>query len=151
MPSRFRFFVILSLLCCLFSCKKAPVEIPVDGAPVGKPSETARIKEGSMFLRRVDAINLQLSNPYSDYVYVLKPGHHRLMGMNIQSGHFIAPTDLRCYALDAELQPGMDYLFSEDKDKELALLKRADTGEIVASGNKYEQKDAYSGSCTWDK
>lgn len=154
MSYRFRFFVLLSFVCCLSACKKAPAEYPLAGAPVGKPAETARIKEGSMFLRGLDderLDSLQLPNPYADYVYVIKPGHHRLMGMNIQSGHFIAPTDLRCYSLEAELQPGMAYLLVEDKEKEMALLKREDTGAIVASGEKYEQKDAYSGACNWGK
>ncbi|WAW10196.1 hypothetical protein NB640_00535 [Oxalobacter vibrioformis] len=151
---RFRFFILLSLVCALFACKKAPAEYPLAGAPIGKPAETARIKEGSMLLRGLDderLSSLELPNPYADYVYVIKPGRHRLMGMNIQSGHVLIPTDLRCYSLEAELLPGVDYLLVEDKEKEMAHLKREDTGAIVASGEKYEQKDPYSGACTWGK
>lgn len=144
------------MACALFACKKAPAEYPLAGAPVGKPAETARIKEGSIFLRGLDderLNSLELPNPYADYVYVIKPGHHRLMGMNIQSGHFIVPTDLRCYSLEAELLPGVDYLLVEDKEKEKEMLhlKREDSGAIVASGEKYEQRDAYSGTCSWGK
>lgn len=154
MSYRFRLFVIFSLIGLLAACKKAPAEYPLAGAPIGKPAETARIKEGSMFLRGLDDVrinSLELPNPYADYVYVIKPGHHRLMGMNIQSGHFIAPSDLRCYSLEAELLAGVDYILVEDKDKEIAILKREDTGAIIASGEKYEQKDAYTGPCNWGK
>ena len=107
-----------------------------------------------MFLRGLDderLSSLEVPNPYADYVYVIKPGRHRLMGMNIQSGHILMPTDLRCYSLEVELLPGVDYLLVEDKEKEMAHLKREDTGAIVASGEKYEQKDAYSGVCRWGK
>ena len=154
MSYRFRLLVALSLVLCLFACKKAPLEYPLAGAPVGKPAETAQIREGSMFLRGLDDMrlnSLELPNPYADYVYVIKPGHHKLMGMNIQSGHILVPTDLRCYSMEAELLPGVSYILAEDKDKEMALLKREDTGAIVASGEKYEQKDAYTGPCNWGK
>ncbi|MDL2283602.1 hypothetical protein LJC19_00405 [Oxalobacter sp. OttesenSCG-928-P03] len=130
------------------------MEYPLAGAPVGKPAETARIKEGSMFMRGLDdqrLDSLKLPNPYSDYVYVIKPGHHKIMGMNIQSGHVISPTDLRCYSLEAELLPGVDYILMEDKEKELAVLKREDNGTVIATGEKYEQKDAYVGPCNWGK
>lgn|GEM_PF-1373989 len=154
MSSRYAFFAVLLAACFLFGCQKKPDEYPLAGAPIGKPAETARIKEGSMFLRGLDdqrLDSLKLPNPYSDYVYVISPGRHRLMGMNIQSGHFIAPSDLRCYSLEAELQPGVEYLLDEDRQQQRALLKRADTGIIVASGEKYEQKEAYVGFCTWGK
>jgi hypothetical protein len=141
------------LACGLFACNKQPFEYPLAGAPVGKPAETARIKEGSMFLRGLNDERLsstKLPNPYSNYIYVINPGRHRLMGMNIQSGHFLMPSDLRCYSLEAELLPGVEYILNEDKKKDLAILKRADTGEVVASGEKYEQKGAYVGPCSWE-
>lgn len=148
------FLIIFLLVSGLFGCKKPPQELPLAGAPTGKPSETARIKEGNMFLRGLDderLSSLKLPNPYSDYVYVIQPGHHKFMGMNIQSGHILMPTDLRCYSLEAEVLPGVEYLLQEDKEKEIAILKRMDTGAVVATGEKYEQKDAYVGPCNWGK
>lgn len=154
MFSRSPLIVVLLLASFLFACKKSPDEYPLAGAPVGKASETARIREGSMFLRGLDdqrLDSLKLPNPFSDYVYVIYPGRHKLMGMNIQSGHFISPSDLRCYSLEAELSPGVEYILDEDKSRERALLKRRDTGAVVASGEKYEQKGAYVGPCNWGK
>lgn len=151
---RMPFFAVLVLMFSLSGCQKKPGEHSLGGAPLGKPAETARIKEGSMFLRGLDderLNSLNLPNPYSDYVYVIQPGEHRLMGMNIQSGHFIVPSDLRCYSLKAELLPGVEYMLNEDKDREMAILKRVDTGVIVAEGEKYEQKGAYVGPCNWGK
>ena len=148
------FFVILFLIAGVSGCKKPPKELPLAGAPTGEPSQTARIKEGNMFLRGIDderLNSLKLPNPYSDYVYVIKPGHHKFMGMNIQTGHFLMPSDLRCYSFEAEVLPGVEYILQEDKDKELAILKRADTGAVVATGEKYEQKEAYVGPCNWGK
>lgn len=145
-------FLVLAVVACLSGCKKKPAEYPLEGAPVGKPSETARIKEGSMLLRGIDDVrldSLKLPNPYSDYVYVIKPGRHKFMGTNIQSGHFVMPSDLRCYTFEADLLPGVDYILQEDKENEEAILRREDTKEIVATGEKYEQKDAYVGPCNW--
>jgi hypothetical protein len=153
MSSRFHLLIAICLACCLSACKK-PDEYPLAGAPTGKPAETARIMEGSMFLRGLDdqrLESLKLPNPYSDYVFVIKPGRHRLMAMNIQSGHFLMPTDLRCYRMEADLLPGVDYILIEDRDNDKAVLKRQDNGKVVATGDKYEQKGAYVGACEWGK
>lgn len=149
-----RFGLVFCLAVGLISCKKAPAEFSLAGAPTGKPAETARIKEGSLLLRGLDDERLdsfKLPNFFSDYVYVIKPGPHKLMGMNIQTGHVLVMSDLRCFSMEAELLPGMDYVLDEDKKRDVALLKRADTGAVVATGEKYEQKDAYVGPCTWGK
>lgn len=148
-----RLFGLIFLAALLLSCKK-PDEIALGDAPVGKPEEVARIKEGSMFLRGYDGVrlnSLKLPSPYSDYVYVIKPGKHQLMGMNIQSGHVLMPSDLRCFSMEAELSAGVEYIIDEDKANDMALLRRADTKEIIAKGPKYEQKDAYVGPCNWGK
>lgn len=149
-----RFCLVLCLMASFVSCKKAPAEFSLAGAPVGKQAETARIKEGSMLLRGLDDERLdsfKLPNFFSDYVYVIHPGRHRLMGMNIQTGHALAMSDLRCFSMEADLLPGVDYILDEDKKRDMALLRRADTGVVVATGEKYEQKDAYVGPCTWGK
>ncbi|MDR1311266.1 MAG: hypothetical protein LBK01_05245 [Burkholderiaceae bacterium] len=116
--------------------------------------ETARIKEGSLFFRGLDdrmLNSLELPNPYSDYVYVIYPGRHRLFGMNIQSGHILMPEDLRCYSMEVNLDAGVEYVIDEVKDKEEAILRRQDNGQVVARGKKYEQKDAYTGPCSMKK
>ena len=142
------FFVAFSLL----GCKSRPFELPIAGAPVGQPDKTARIREGSMLLRGVNEerlSSLELPNPYSNYIYVVNPGQYTLLGMNIQTGHFLMPTDLRCYSIEVTLLPGVEYIFNEDKNNDQAVMRRSDTGEIVATGEKFEQRRAYTGVCSW--
>ena len=146
------FFSVLFVAFSLLGCKSKPFELPLAGAPVGKPDQTARIQEGSMLLRGLNEERLssvELPNPYSNYIYVVNPGRHTLLGINIQTGHFLMPTDLRCYSLEVTLLPGVEYILNEDKNNDQAVIKRTDTGEVVATGEKFEQRRAYTGVCDW--
>ena len=69
--------------------------------------------------------------------------------MNIQGGHIVMPEDLRCYKIEADLQPGMEYMIAEDKERHLAYVKRKDNGVRIATAKPFETQVAYSGGCNW--
>ena len=69
--------------------------------------------------------------------------------MNIQGGHIMMPEDLRCYKIEADLEAGMHYMMAEDKDRQIAYIKRADTDVRIATAKPFETQTAYSGGCNW--
>ena len=143
--------LVLSALL-LVGCKQ-PALYPIDGASIESTASIVRIREGSMLLRGLDEKPLdttKLPNPFSEYLFVLKPGTHSLWGMNIQGGHALFPEALRCYVLsDVELRAGVIYRLNEDKEVRRAILTREDTGAQVAIGKLVDQKAAFTDSCNW--
>ena len=146
-------FILLALYS-VTACKKSPLLYPVGDTPVDDPGNTVRIQEGTMLLRGIDQLRIdgaKIPNPFSDFVFVVMPGKRTLLTKNIQTGIVYSPENLRCYRLTAELLPGVDYVLDEDRDRHLALLKRADTKDVVATGNKVDEKAAYTKECNWQR
>ena len=142
--------VCLSFLM-LAACSK-PRQIAINGAPLHEPSKTAILQEGSLFFRGLDGKHLDLAdtpNPYDHVVYVLTSGRHVIYAMNIQGGHIMMPEDLRCYKIEADLEAGMHYMMAEDKDRQIAYIKRADTDVRIATAKPFETQTSYSGGCNW--
>ena len=148
---RFPKGLILLSFFILAACSK-PRQIAVNGAPLHEPSKTAILQEGSLFFRGLDGKHLDLSdtpNPYDNVVFVVTAGKHVIGAMNIQGGHIVMPEDLRCYKIEADLQPGMEYMIAEDKERHLAYVKRKDNGVRIATAKPFETQAAYSGGCNW--
>lgn len=148
---RFSKGIILLSFVLLAACSK-PRQIAVNGAPLHEPSKTAILQEGSLFFRGLDGKHLDLSdtpNPYDNVVFVVTAGKHVIGAMNIQGGHIVMPEDLRCYKIEADLQPGMEYMIAEDRDRHLAYVKRKDNGVRIATAKPFETQVAYSGGCNW--
>ena len=82
-------------------------------------------------------------------MYVLTAGKHVIGAMNIQGGHIVYPDDLHCYKIEADLQPGVEYMIAEDKDNMVAYVKRKDNDERIAVAKPFEKQTAYSGGCNW--
>ena len=109
---------------------------------MNQPSETAILQEGSLFFRSLDGKHIDLAdtpNPYENVVYVLTSGKHVIGAMNIQGGHIVYPEDLRCYRIEADLAPGLEYMIAEGKDND----------ERIAVAKPFEKQTAYSGGCNW--
>ncbi len=143
--------MVLFLFVLLVACSK-PRQLAINGAPLHEPSKTAILQEGSLFFRGLDGKHLDLSdtpNPYDNVVYVVTAGKHVINAMNIQGGHVVIPENLRCYRIEVDLQPGMEYMMAEDKDLQIAYLKRKDTGVRIATAKPFETQAAYSGGCNW--
>ena len=143
-------FVLLSF-ALLAACSK-PRQISINGAPLHEPSKTAILQEGSLFFRSLDGKHIDLSdtpNPYDNVVYVVTAGKHVIGAMNIQGGHIVMPEDLKCYKIEAELQPGVEYMIAEDKDNQLAYVKRKDNDQRIATAKPFQTQAAYSGGCNW--
>jgi len=145
--------IALVLFALLLSGCKQPTLYPIDGASTENTASVVRIREGSMLLRGLDEKPLdttKLPNPFSEYLFVLKPGMHSLWGMNIQGGHALFPEALRCYVIaDVELKAGVIYRLNEDKEIRRVILTREDTGAEVATGKLVDQKAAFTDSCNW--
>lgn len=104
------------------------------------------------FFRSLDGKHIDLAdtpNPYENVVYVLTSGKHVIGAMNIQGGHIVYPEDLRCYRIEADLAPGLEYMIAEDKDNQIAYVKRKDNDERIAVAKPFEKQTAYSGGCNW--
>ena len=41
------------------------------------------------------------------------------------------------------------YMMAEDKDRQIAYIKRADTDVRIATAKPFETQTAYSGGCNW--
>ncbi|MCZ4064456.1 hypothetical protein NB636_02800 [Oxalobacter aliiformigenes] len=146
----FKSFILL-LFVLLAACSK-PRQIAINGAPLHEPSKTAILQEGSLFFRGLDGRHLDLAdtpNPYDNVVFVVTAGKHVIGAMNIQGGHFAMPEDLRCYRIEADLQPGMEYMIAEDKELRVAYVKRKDNNVRIATARPFETQAAYSGGCNW--
>ena len=142
---------VLVLFFCLTACSK-PRQIAINGAPLNKPDETEILQEGSLFFRSLDGRHIDISdtpNPYENVVYVVTSGKHVIGAMNIQGGHIIMPEDLRCYKIEAVLEPGVEYRIAEDKDNMVAYVKRKDNDQRIASARPFDKQTAYSGGCNW--
>lgn len=148
-------WALLVVAVCLAGCgqqKGYSKMISLDGVPIDNPSLVARIREGSMYVRGIDHKRMQtqdIQNPFTDFVYVVRPGHHALLLMNIQSGHIIPTENMRCYIVDAELKADITYRVDEDKSNWLAVIKREDTGEPVGSAKIAVQDSAFGNPCDW--
>lgn len=143
--------LVLVSFVLLAACSK-PRQIAIGGAPLNQPSETAILQEGSLFFRSLDGKHIDLAdtpNPYENVVYVLTAGKHVIGAMNIQGGHIVYPDDLHCYKIEADLQPGVEYMIAEDKDNMVAYVKRKDNDERIAVAKPFEKQTAYSGGCNW--
>lgn len=150
-----RLSISMALFALLLSGCKQSTLYPIDGASTENTASVVRIREGSMLLRGLDGTPLdttKLPNPFSDYLFVLKPGTHSLWGMNIQGGHALFPENLRCYVIDdADLKAGVIYRLKEDKEVRRVILSREDTGAQVATGKLVDQKAAFTDSCNWNQ
>ena len=143
--------LVLFSFVLLAACSK-PRQIAIGGAPLNQPSETAILQEGSLFFRSLDGKHIDLAdtpNPYENVVYVLTAGKHVIGAMNIQGGHIVYPDDLHCYKIEADLQPGVEYMIAEDKANMVAYVKRKDNDERIAVAKPFEKQTAYSGGCNW--
>lgn len=143
-------FVLFSFVL-LAACTK-PRQIAVGDAPLHQPSKTAILQEGSLFFRSLDGKHIDIidtPNPYENVVYVLTAGKHVIGAMNIQGGHIVYPEDLRCYKIEADLEPGGEYMIAEDKENHIAYVKRKDNDERIAVAKPFEKQAAYSGGCNW--
>ena len=139
----------------LFGCGRQPMVFPLEGASVENRAEITLIKDGTLQLRGLDrnALDIhKIPNPFSDFVYGVKPGLHTLWGMNIPGGHPLAPDGLRCYVIaDVQTEPGVTYLLDEDRVNKLAIIKRQDTGVQIAAGPMVDQRAAFTEICNWQK
>jgi hypothetical protein len=148
-----KLWITLAFAALLLSACKQPQLYSVDGVSTERNASIVRIREGSMLLRGLDGSKLdvmKVSNPFSDFLFALRPGTHSLWGMNIQGGHALFPENLRCYVIsNVELKAGVVYRLDEDKELPRALLRREDTGEQIAVGALVDQKSAYTDSCNW--
>ncbi|WAW08660.1 hypothetical protein NB638_04330 [Oxalobacter formigenes] len=114
-----------------------------------KPRSFRKVR---FFFRSLDGKHIDLAdtpNPYENVVYVLTAGKHVIGAMNIQGGHIVYPDDLHCYKIEADLQPGVEYMIAEDKDNMVAYVKRKDNDERIAVAKPFEKQTAYSGGCNW--
>lgn len=139
------------LLC---ACSKSPKIFGIDNAPTHSPASISLIQEGSMLLRRIDGKRYQpseLPNPFSDFLFGLKPGKHTFGMMNIQRGHPLLLSDLRCYTMEVDLKPGVTYRIDEDLEKVQGTLRVVDTQTLLATAKLVQAKSAYSDTCYWDQ
>lgn len=88
-------------------------------------------------LRGLDGTPLesaQLSTPWRDHSYVLRPGRHVLWLLGAPYSHPLLPQRLHCYRMELELKPGGRYRLEEDRGHAKARLRNAGSGKVVASG-----------------
>lgn len=106
--------LVLFSFVLLAACSK-PRQIAIGGAPLA-PAFSNRDPSGRFaFFRSLDGKHIDLAdtpNPYENVVYVLTAGKHVIGAMNIQGGHIVYPDDLHCYKIEADLQPGVEYMIA---------------------------------------
>ncbi len=147
--------VTLLALCCavltVAGCNK-PRQIPMHGAVVDDPTKSATLQEGSLLFRALDGQQMPLKdtpNPFADVVYAITAGRHKIGAINIQGGHVALPENMKCYSFDVDMQPGVEYLIGEDKDRGVAYIKRKDTDQILQEVKPFDKIFPYENICDW--
>lgn len=148
--------LVTALACCcsilmVAGCNK-PKQIPMHGAAVDDPAKSATLKEGSLLFRALDSRQMPLKetpNPFANVVYAITAGRHKIGAINIQGGHVALPENMKCYSFDVELQPGVQYLIGEDKDRGVAWIKREDTDTTLLEVKPFDKIAPYENICDW--
>ncbi len=107
-----------------------------------------------MLLRGIDGKQLgyaERPNSLGDYLYAVKPGVHTFWMVNIQRGHPLVLSDLRCYVIKADLEAGVTYRIDEDLEQIRAVISRDGSKDTLAIGRLVDQKGAYGHDCEWGK
>jgi len=148
--------LIMMLICCfsalmIAGCHK-PRQIPMHGAAVDDPTKSATLQEGSLLFRALDGKQMPLKetpNPFAEVVYAITAGRHKIGAINIQGGHVALPENMKCYSFDVELEPGVEYLIAEDKEKGVAYIKRKDTDQRLLEVKPFDKIEPYENICDW--
>ena len=107
-----------------------------------------------MLLRGIDGKPFgfeELPNPLADVLFVANPGKHTLWMVNIQRGHPLLLSKLRCYVIEVDLEAGVTYRIDEDVEQVRATISREGTNFPLATGRLVDQKGAYGRGCDWSK
>lgn len=155
MKFKLKIALLIAATIMLSACgKKTRDMVPIGEVSIENPAKVATIREGSMLMRGLDGKRIEFSeipNPFSDYVYAVKPGRHTLLLKNIQGGHPLMLDGLRCYVITVDLEPGVSYYIDEDQDSVRAVIRYGKTGDWITTGPLVDKKEAYSGACDWSK
>lgn len=146
----------LLALAVLGAC--APLSLSVislDGSGTDNLSIVARLSADAghpLILRGIDGhpiATVRVPSALRNWSFVVAPGKHLLWVSSVPYGHPLFPQFIRCYAIDASLDAGAQYILRFDPADEQALLLRHGSTQAEATGRLVDKPLMLERNCRW--